>query len=166
MSGLNRSWIGLRPVAVSIGVAVVTAVLTTSATSALTNDADIDHSTALDFYHRHYADVFDPVAIHRVWEHNYTDTYRKYGMKTKERFLKRYQRVVSKVEVINVVPADAGSNQFLLTNRTIYRRGNSEQKSFVVYLMCIDHTARLPIRTCPVDRVQINAVQSADLTAS
>ena len=50
--------------AVSVAVAVVTALLTTSATIALTNESDVDHSTALAFYHRHYADVFDPVAVH------------------------------------------------------------------------------------------------------
>ena len=79
LSGLSRSWMKSPASAVSVAVAVVTALLTTSATIALTNEADIDHSTALDFYHRHYADVFDPVAVHRVWDRNYTDTYRKYG---------------------------------------------------------------------------------------
>ena len=87
-------------------------------------------------------------------------------MKSKGRFLKRYGRVLSGVEVINVVPADAGSNQFLLTNRTRYQRGDVKQKSFVVYLVA--PTTPLGCRSVPVrsNRVQINAVQSADLTAS
>jgi hypothetical protein len=166
MSSVRGPWSRLPVWAISVATAVVTALLTTSATTALTSEPDIDRDAALEFYHRHYEAVFKAEHQDSVWRNNYTESYRRYGFRSKERFVKRYNKELRKVAVVDVFAADGGTNQFLLTNRITYGDQSVKQRTYIVYLVCTDPLARLPVLECPVEHVQINAVQAAETASS
>lgn len=150
----------------SVIVPIFVSLVTATATSAMLTEPDVSLDDATEYLQSYYESVVSTTneeELHSIWEANLTERLRSFPRYDFKKFKVFYTRDVSNVDV-TYMSAVTGVNQFGVTLQFTGRQSGEKlaEEAYAFYLKCNDKLARLPLKTCSRDKLQIELVSKSE----